>query len=79
MGMASGCQPNVCFEPKVPEPIAIPPGNSVACVCKFEVTGTGYFEFPMVLFLADGDNRMVETTLYGVGVAVESRDNARDK
>src|SRR6476661_1881336 len=36
IGMLSGCRENVCFKPKVAEPVAIPPGETVTYVCEFD-------------------------------------------
>jgi hypothetical protein len=77
MGISHGCRPNVCFGPKVEGPVAVPPGETVAYACEFEVAGAGPFEFPIVLCLADGCIREVEMTLRGVGVAPEGPTDVR--
>lgn len=76
IGMMSGCRPNVCFGAKLAEPVAVPPGETVEYVCEVTITGSGPFEFPILLHLEDNGIRTVEQTLRGVAIAPGGKANA---
>lgn len=77
LGMLQGCRENVCFGPKIQEPIAIPPGGRAALICELDVTGVGPFECPIVLFLEENGIRDVQQQVRGIGIATENKANAK--
>jgi hypothetical protein len=74
LGVMQGCRPNVCFGPKYHRPVAIQPGATVEFACELDITGSGPFVCPIVLYLEENGIREVEHKLRGIAVRAEGKE-----